>query len=400
MFRLLLLLLVLLLMHGIDAGFGWIMRTRERHTMNLRPDVAVRHRSAEFDYTYKTNSLGFREPEIDIAKPAGTTRIAVVGDSFVAGLGVENDQIFTAKLAGILNEKATGQRRFEILNRGRPGSSTIREFDLYRHHTQRFQPDVVVLAFGMGNDLVEILVERTEAESAGWTPNGWMRRTAYALLPNTYLELAMMKRVRRQSRQTTERTEAELIEQIRAYAGSRGVDADTAEQRFRKMPEKYRELARQGLVGNDYTIFYACVEPQRFRNALHPDDEFFDKAWPRMETQLDRFRDQVQADGAQFVVMTIPDANTIDRKSLTVHRALGYKVSDAWLTTTGRTRTALADWCRRKSVPFLDLTAPFRVAAEPLYYPLDGHFNPAGHAQAAKLLGEFLLSREIVELQP
>lgn len=400
MFGLLLLLLLVLLLHGIDAGFGWVMRTRERHTMNLRPDVAVRHRSVEFDYNYKTNSLGFREPEFDLEKPSGTTRIAIIGDSFVAGLGVENNQIFTAKLAELLNSKSGEQRRFQILNRGRPGSSTIREFDLYRYHTRRFQPDVVVLAFGMGNDLVEILVERTEAESAGWTPNGWLRRTAYALLPNTYLELAMMKRARRQSRQTTERSETELIEQIRAYAAGRNVDPDTAEQRFRKIPQKYRELARKGLVGNDYKIFYACVEPQRFRNALHPDDEFFQQAWPRMETQLNRFRDQVQTDGAEFVVMTIPDANTIDSKSLTVHHSLGYDVSDTWLTTTGRTRTALGDWCRRKSVPFLDLTTPFRASAESLYYPLDGHFNPAGHAKTAELLGEFLLSRGIVELQP
>lgn len=50
---------------------------------------------AEFSYPLEINEHGMRQREIAKNKPAGTTRIAVVGDSFVWGIGVKNEDRFT-----------------------------------------------------------------------------------------------------------------------------------------------------------------------------------------------------------------------------------------------------------------------------------------------------------------
>src|SRR5262249_9888906 len=41
--------------------------------------------------TYRTNSFGFREPDFVEKKPSATTRVVLVGDSYVFGIGVDND---------------------------------------------------------------------------------------------------------------------------------------------------------------------------------------------------------------------------------------------------------------------------------------------------------------------
>ena len=52
------------------------------------------------------NDLGFRSPPS--AKPAGTTRVLFVGDSWTFGLGVEAEEAFPARLAELARESAGG----------------------------------------------------------------------------------------------------------------------------------------------------------------------------------------------------------------------------------------------------------------------------------------------------
>ena len=63
----------------------------------MGPDKRTVTRFIEKGVTHEvpfvTNSLGFRDREHARAKPPGVTRVAILGDSFVAGLAVGADKI-------------------------------------------------------------------------------------------------------------------------------------------------------------------------------------------------------------------------------------------------------------------------------------------------------------------
>ena len=65
------------------------------------PDARGVFSRAEFSYELNINSLGLRGAEITPDKPAGIRRVAVLGDSFVWGIGAADDELFTTLLAGV-----------------------------------------------------------------------------------------------------------------------------------------------------------------------------------------------------------------------------------------------------------------------------------------------------------
>ena len=98
----------------------------------------------------------------------------------------------------------------------------------------------------------------------------------------------------------------------------------------------------------------------------------------------------MNADGGKLVVAAIPASVQVEEASYQFAASLGYHVELAWLTALGRTQQALQQWAENARVPYLDMTAELRRSPASLYYPQDGHFNPAGHAKAAELLARLL----------
>lgn len=99
----------------------------------------------------RINSDGMRDREHSIAKPPGTLRIAVLGDSFAEALAVPTEKTFWAVLERQLSA-CTG-RKVEALNFGVSGYGTAQELIMLREHAWKYNPDIVLLAFFTGNDV-------------------------------------------------------------------------------------------------------------------------------------------------------------------------------------------------------------------------------------------------------
>jgi hypothetical protein len=101
------------------------------------------------------NSDGLRDGEHAIPKPAGTVRIAVLGDSFAEALQVAAEDTFWAVAERHLqgSEQHAG-RQVEFVNFGVSGYGTAQQLQMLRHHVWKYTPDVVLLAF-CHNDLDE-----------------------------------------------------------------------------------------------------------------------------------------------------------------------------------------------------------------------------------------------------
>ncbi len=102
----------------------------------------------------RINRHGFRQGDREPAKPPGTFRVAVLGDSFIEAFQVPDEQTFCAQLErGLQDCSALAGRRVEVLNFGVSGFGTAQELLMLRYYVWQYQPDLVLLAFFPGNDL-------------------------------------------------------------------------------------------------------------------------------------------------------------------------------------------------------------------------------------------------------
>jgi lysophospholipase L1-like esterase len=95
----------------------------------------------------ETNALGLRGPETTREKPAGVVRIAALGDSVTFGYGVAGSEAWPAVLGQLLNERAAGRRRYEVLNFGTSGYSTRDEAAVLEHKALAMEPDLVLVGY-------------------------------------------------------------------------------------------------------------------------------------------------------------------------------------------------------------------------------------------------------------
>ncbi len=100
----------------------------------------------------RINSHGFRDVERTRAKPSGVYRIAVLGDSYAEAMQVELQDTFCSQLERLLNQK---DRAVEVLPFGVGGYGTGQEYLMLEHDVLAFEPDMVLLAFLSGNDVLD-----------------------------------------------------------------------------------------------------------------------------------------------------------------------------------------------------------------------------------------------------
>lgn len=94
----------------------------------------------------QTNHEGMRSRDVARAKPAGTLRVAGLGDSVMFGWGVDQDVTYMSRLESSLARSLPG-RSVEVLNFAVPGYNTVQEAALLAGKAQAFSPDVVLVGY-------------------------------------------------------------------------------------------------------------------------------------------------------------------------------------------------------------------------------------------------------------
>lgn len=120
-------------------------------------------------YHVSTNAFGLREAAYVLPKPTGTTRVVLLGDSFVMGHGVEAGERFGAKLAEALRARAPGAGPIECLHVGLNTWNIVAETAFLRRQLSLLQPDLVVHVI-VRNDLEDNVGARGFGAMSNFNP--------------------------------------------------------------------------------------------------------------------------------------------------------------------------------------------------------------------------------------
>jgi lysophospholipase L1-like esterase len=113
---------------------------------DLQYELVPNSRDATRKNPIGINELGFRGRTVPTAKPQGTWRLAVLGDSISFAGPLEESERFSELTEGRLRKKRPGSK-IDVLNFGTGGYDVLNEVARYESLAKRFEPDIVAVAF-------------------------------------------------------------------------------------------------------------------------------------------------------------------------------------------------------------------------------------------------------------
>ncbi len=314
------------------------------------------------------NSLGYRDREHDLAPPPDTFRIAVLGDSFTEARQMPVEETYWHRLGEELSScPALDGKDVEVLNFGIGGYSTTQSLLAYEKDARRFQPDLVLLGFFSGNDIRE----NSRALSAGKAD--WRTQRPFHDLDDGELTL-------------TPAGPLPVWKQA-VYAGvqhSRVLELVNEGRRHWSVWKKGRDRQeRDGAVE-------AGIETAVYRPLEGADvDPNLVEAWDltaRLLAEIDR---KAEADGAAFMVATIPT-------SIQTHPEAGNRdelVKELGVDDLLFPDRQLAAFGEQGGYPVFPLVEDMQAAAGDRHFHGFantafgfGHMNAVGHGVMADLL--------------
>jgi hypothetical protein len=140
----------------------------------LKPNLAHRHRTNEFDITIYTDSQGLRtdaaHSELAPEKPEGVVRILFLGPSFALGWGSQFEEAYATRVGEGL--RAAGGR-VEILNLGTPAQDVAPQLCWLEQVGRRYGFDLVVQTL-YGDRLPTVAGDCPERLECPVVEDGWL----------------------------------------------------------------------------------------------------------------------------------------------------------------------------------------------------------------------------------
>jgi hypothetical protein len=328
---------------------GWVLAPGLR--MSIQSEDPALGKRIEL----RTDSLGLRDVERAVEKPAGLVRVLFLGDSYVMAHHVPPESALARRLERALDGR--GGRRVEVWNCGVEGYSTSQELLYLQHVAARFHPDLVVLGFFVGNDVVDQVPELATS----------LRGRPFFRLGERGLTL--------DRGHVNFRTRT--LDWLRTH--TRLFDWANARRRVMLMSLRHQRAAGDIRGG---------LPPPLEIYAEHPDPPW-DRAWEITERLIVATRAEARRQGAGFLLVAFPSGVQEHEHA----RA----TSPGWRDWRSRTGIALdmperrlTRLCAEKDIAFLPLLPAFREheaeTGQPLHVLWTGHLNSAGHALAARLV--------------
>lgn len=356
------------------------------------PNYVHRVDNVEFQYELRANDRGIRYRTIPPAKPPGTKRVIVLGDSMTEGTGVDDRDRWSDRLERSFRERGVP---VEFVNAAEAGRSVFNYGQKLFHIGFDYEPDGVVVGFFFN----DVSAASADEEPDHMFPGALGRRTtplrslSYRLWPHLYVQL-------RGTLLAEERGEAkgDLVAAARAEAERRGIPDEVFDAWRDALPPDLVKVADSRRI-NPGVLTYALTRPGYFHEAFDLSSPRAQRRLANLMAMIETMRSACAERGIPLALVLLPsvhqyDPDSLERVQAKMFAAVGHPLRPEWITGTTRLQTALASWAREEGLPYLDLTPTFRAAVryarQPLNYRIDPHWTPAGHAVAADAIRVWL----------
>lgn len=319
----------------------------------------------------RINADGQRDVTHPKAKPPGTFRIAVLGDSFTEAVQVPQAENFCSVMEGALRQCAVrGGAKPEVINFGVTGYGTLQELLQLRRQVWQYSPDMVVLAFYPGNDVPDNV--------KALSPAAWPR-------PYAYLDDGQV-RIDNSFRQSLQPASGDPAEYNLRHAYLYHL-------RLYRIFHRLEFLWWNDILGGPIFHITRGNHADESEPLLPPQSQHWRDAWTITEKLLGQMSREVAAHGARFLVVVLSDSYQVypdPARRAELLRMLG--VADPFYVN--HRLKAIGE---REGVQMLNLGEPFQRYAEAHRVFLHGfrnfdlgfgHWNAAGHALAGKMIAE------------
>jgi hypothetical protein len=299
---------------------------------------------ADFSCRVRTNSRGLRTPH-----EHGPVDVVVIGDSFTFGYGVDEADAWSARLAGLAGLK--------VANLGVSGYGPQSELALLRSDGLPLRPRLVLWQF-FTNDYEDASL------FARWQQSGQ---------PDLYRWLRQAPAAVTSPAPAAGRLRGWLHRHVRSYELAKhalGVGGYRA--------GGYQPWARVGRRAVQLDLASAARWADFDRAEIS-------QGWQLACACLLEARRATETAGVRFAVVLAPSKEETYWNRLPPRRA----------RAAGDVRSPsrrMAAFCRQQGIPCLDLGPIFASAGragQALYFATDVHWNPAGHALAARQIAPF-----------
>jgi hypothetical protein len=342
--------------HRPDPELGW----------TLRPGVSGEF-TQEGRALVEVNADGRRDPGYPLAKPAGSYRIAVLGDSYSEAMQVQRDEAYWALLPAALKacDFARG-KAIEVLNFGVSGYGTGQELLTLQSRAAAYRPDLVLLQFTNGNDVSD----NSLAIDDNKTRPFFVAAGASLKLDRSFLEGREFRRITSWPHETMR----ELSD------SSRVLQLLRAAKRISLVTHAQAGGVEQGM------------EPMVL---APPKDERWEQAWRLTERLISGIHEETRRLGARLVVFTVPYAIQV-HPDRAVREALQAKLGVSDLFYPDRRVEALAQRAGIDAVALAPQMQRLADQREAFFHGFPesgmgrGHWNPDGHRVAAEIIAKRL----------
>jgi hypothetical protein len=328
----------------------------------------------------RINRYGFRGPDWT-EKPAGQTiRIAMLGDSFVDAANVAEDEALNRVVEKELKTcPAIGNRNVEVLNFGVSGYGTAQQYLLLQQQVAAFQPELVVLAFYAGNDVMN--------NSRALSIEGQKTKPYFVESSGGELQLDM-----------SFRDSGKFKNEIGSDWRRRLVNSSYVLQILKQIVRKKPAIPEPKVFKNSADAqTKSRFQPESVELFSPPSNETWRSAWAVTEKILLQMRDWSKQRNIAFGVVIIPDPiEALPGEDRRRENAQAIKAVDLDYPVR-----RLAQFGAQNDVSTLSLLDPFRSYQDRervfLYgFPPrlgDGHLNASGNQVGGKLISDWLCRR-------
>ena len=317
------------------------------------------------EYGFVLNSRSFRTREYEPSPARGVFRVVALGDSFTFASGaLPHEDHWTTLLEEGLN--GVSDRPVEVLRLGVPDTGPAFQLRLWQVEASKLRPDVVVMAFFIGNDFID---HQGDCGVFGGGNRGFSGRLA---------SVSVLYRAARNLRR--------VWSAGADPAGHRGLGETPSPGR--SIPG-YREAFDPDRPTFNRERFVA-IEAERMALCLRSEEEAFRQLADRTAGVVTDLADEIGRAGARFVVMVIPDQYQVDQ--IIVEEVLSSTGTRRADYDFNRPQRVLIRALESSGIEVLDLLPVFnRVSSgDALYRLQDTHWNGRGNEIAAESLVEYI----------